>query len=400
MKRLRSDKAKVALIFVMLFVLSVIRDFTVEKSLNAGYINRGEIGEKEKAIELELEIKGLLEDYKYSLEVPPISPTEKEAETYFQEAILQIEKDFAKVEEHVPVKDEYVEGAVEAEWSFLPFGIIDAEGKVCVEELKSEETIIQAQATLHCGNYEKIYAFSFLLKKPKVTEEERLLEEIKKQLDKQMLSEGNAVIKLPETVEGKEVVWKEKREYITPQILLLEIVSALLLWLLSKRKREEEKKKRIFKMEQDYPDLVSHLSIFIGAGMTMRQAWGRLAGHYKWKKEAGITDQREVYEAIVRMNRRLSEGESERLVYQQFSDEIPAECYHKLMRVLVGGLEKGTRGIVVQLHEESRMAFEQRILSAKRRGEEASTKMLVPLMLMLLLVMAIVMLPALLEFQI
>ena len=55
---------------------------------------------------------------------------------------------------------------------------------------------------------------------------------------------------------------------------------------------------------------------------------------------------------------------------------------------------------MLQLQEESRMAFEQRILVAKRRGEEASTKMLVPLMLMLMLVMAIVMVPALMEFQI
>jgi hypothetical protein len=51
------------------------------------------------------------------------------------------------------------------------------------------------------------------------------------------------------------------------------------------------------------------------------------------------------------------------------------------------------------LQEESRQAFEQRILQAKKKGEEASTKMLLPLMLMLMMVMGIIILPALIEFK-
>ena len=70
------------------------------------------------------------------------------------------------------------------------------------------------------------------------------------------------------------------------------------------------------------------------------------------------------------------------------------------MRILLGSLEKGTKGVGIRLEEESRSAFEQRILQAKKIGEEASTKMMLPLMLMMLIVMGIVMLPALIQFQI
>jgi hypothetical protein len=99
------------------------------------------------------------------------------------------------------------------------------------------------------------------------------------------------------------------------------------------------------------------------------------------------------------MNRRFAEGESERKVYQQFTEDIEAPCYRKLMRILLGNLEKGTQGICIHLQEESRQAFEQRILQAKKKGEEASTKMLLPLMLMLMMVMGIIILPALIEFK-
>ena len=60
----------------------------------------------------------------------------------------------------------------------------------------------------------------------------------------------------------------------------------------------------------------------------------------------------------------------------------------------------GSKGICVRLEEESRAAFEQRIIQAKKSGEEASTKMLGPLMLQMLIVMGIVMFPALIGFQI
>jgi len=48
----------------------------------------------------------------------------------------------------------------------------------------------------------------------------------------------------------------------------------------------------------------------------------------------------------------------------------------------------------------SEQAYEQRVLLAKRLGEEASTKMLIPLMLMMVLVMGIVMIPAIISFSI
>ena len=51
------------------------------------------------------------------------------------------------------------------------------------------------------------------------------------------------------------------------------------------------------------------------------------------------------------------------------------------------------------LEKESDDAFKERKLLAKKLGEEASTKMLVPLMLMMIVVMAIIIAPAVLSFK-
>ena len=73
--------------------------------------------------------------------------------------------------------------------------------------------------------------------------------------------------------------------------------------------------------------------------------------------------------------------------------------YYRLVRLLIGNLEKGTGGLCEALEQENRQAYEMRILRAKTLGEEASTKMLLPLILMMLVVMAIVMVPAMLGFS-
>ena len=46
------------------------------------------------------------------------------------------------------------------------------------------------------------------------------------------------------------------------------------------------------------------------------------------------------------------------------------------------------------LEKEACEAFEQRKAYAKKLGEEASTKMLMPMMIMLAIVMAVIMVPA------
>ena len=399
MKKKRNDKWKVIVLFVILILIAIITDVTAETVISNGQIKRGQMGQKKDTVELEINVKGILEKYPYLLEVEPVFPTKEEAEAYLAEAIGQIEKDFSKVEEKIPLKNEYLEGKVKAEWSFSPFGVIDAKGKINKEKLLEEGSVIQAQVELNCGNYEKYYEFSFVLEKPQVSESEMLMAEIEGQIKKQIDMEGKDSLTLPTQINDKTVVWTEKREYLTPQILLLEGLALVLIGVFSRKKQQEDQKKRIAKMEEDYSDIVNQLALLLGAGMTARQAWNRLGSLYLFKRKSKMVEERTVYEAILRMNGRFAEGESERSVYQQFCEEIPASGYHKLMRILLGNLEKGTKDLGVRLEDESRSAFEQRILLAKKRGEEASTKMLVPLMLMMMLVMGIVMLPAIIQFQ-
>ena len=62
--------------------------------------------------------------------------------------------------------------------------------------------------------------------------------------------------------------------------------------------------------------------------------------------------------------------------------------------MLSQNLKKGTKGLTSLLNQESDHAFEDRKNFAKQLGEEAGTKMLIPMFLMLAVVLVMIVVPA------
>lgn len=75
-------------------------------------------------------------------------------------------------------------------------------------------------------------------------------------------------------------------------------------------------------------------------------------------------------------------------------------CYNRLIRILIQNLRTGSRGICELLGQEATVALEERKALARKLGEEAGTKMLLPLIMMLGIVIAIIMVPAMQSFAI
>jgi hypothetical protein len=67
--------------------------------------------------------------------------------------------------------------------------------------------------------------------------------------------------------------------------------------------------------------------------------------------------------------------------------------------LFVQQLQKGSLGLQDALHQEAERANEERKNQIKKQGEEAGTKLLFPMMLMLGMVMLLIMVPAGLSFR-
>ena len=90
----------------------------------------------------------------------------------------------------------------------------------------------------------------------------------------------------------------------------------------------------------------------------------------------------------------LKNGVSESRAYQDFGRRCRLQPYLKLSSLLEQNRRTGTKDLRGILQMELADAFELRKNLARRMGEEAGTKLLLPLFLMLGIVMIMIMVPA------
>ena len=205
-------------------------------------------------------------------------------------------------------------------------------------------------------------------------------------------------MELPESIEGEKLIWSEKIEDNSGYLFLLICVGAGAVYLLQERRLREKVEDRNRQMLMDYPQLISKLMLYLGAGMTIRNAFQRIAAHYHKEKQEG-GDYRYVYEEMLLACHELDGGISETSAYEHFGKRCRLPQYTKLVNILIQNLRKGSSGILDALRQEAKNAFEERKNMARKLGEEAGTKLLLPMMLMLGIVMILIIIPAYFSFS-
>lgn len=373
--------------------------------LDGNYLRRQENGKGSYEENLELTVNGVLDSYHYVLSVPEQKLTKTEEEAYLQDAWEEIEKEFPGsnkspecIRERVQIRDSYQDGKVTAEWSFDD-GIMDLDGTVRTEEVPQDGRLVVAAVELHCGESAVCRKFCFQVFPRELSEQQKLLKKVKEELEKQERECGKEKLELPQKIGSYELRWKAEKTYLPVKILLLGVVVAALLPFLEKSRQTEAEKKKNLELEMEYPEIVSRLSILLSSGMTVKKAWSRLAFSYEAKRKRKEVRQMPAYEEMLTACRELESGRGEEAVYERFGERCRQSDYRKLGNLLARNLRKGNRGLTEILTKEAENSFEERKQMAKRYGEEAATKLLFPMLVMLGVILVILVVPAILTFQ-
>ena len=131
--------------------------------------------------------------------------------------------------------------------------------------------------------------------------------------------------------------------------------------------------------------------------MTIRNAWEKIVQNYEQQKES--MGKRPLYEEMLVTLHEIQGGVSESEAYERFGKRCGTSTYMKFGAMLSQNLRKGSKGISDILRMEAIQSFENRKSTAKRLGEEAGTKLLMPMLGMLAVVFIMVMVPAFLSMQ-
>lgn len=277
--------------------------------------------------------------------------------------------------------------------------LISASGEVfnsgCPES--GRETFLTA--TLKAGEYAEDYIYRVNVLPPGRTQEEKELAAFENFLmEKEEEQKYSEVFILPEEFEGKTLTYSADRGRSSLMFPLLGILAAILLPLKDRQREQEAKKKRECQMMMDYSEILSRLVVFLGAGLSVRKAWAKIVEDYRRTEEKA--GKRAAYEEMAAAYYLMQRGVPEIQAYSEFGNRCRVLPYRKLAGILEQNVKNGSKSLTPVLEAEMEAAFEQRKNLARRLGEEASTKLLLPLFMMLLIVMVMITVPAFLAFGI
>lgn len=352
-----------------------------------------EIPEKELEQELSVHVaeQGLTKEEQQAL----LTAAEQEiAETFpgENESVDEIRKD-------VCIQSQYQDGQVTADWSFDSYQYVDLEGHVMNDSLEEEEILVKAVVELGCDSQTLEYQFFFQICPKIYSEKEKINNKLKQELIKKNEKANDSTLVLPESIDDQTIIWKEKSERMPLKLLFLGMIAAGCVPLVEKSRKQEEEKRRKEKLQSEYPELVSKLTILLGAGMTLFSAWNKITTNYSNKRKNNMIPIHPLYEEMLITCHEIESGVGEARAYERFGERCGLHRYRKFCSLLVQNLRKGTRGLVQLLEEEVSDAFEERKNLAKKSGEEAGTKMLFPMMMMFGIIIVIIMVPAFLSLQ-
>ena len=94
----------------------------------------------------------------------------------------------------------------------------------------------------------------------------------------------------------------------------------------------------------------------------------------------------------------MDSGVAELEAYRRFGERCGQMKYKTFSTILIQNLQKGGHRMADLLEKEALEAWDERKRKARVMGETAATKLLVPMIMMLAVVMAIIMIPAFLSF--
>lgn len=284
-------------------------------------------------------------------------------------------------------------------WESENAELVDSFGTVVNSGVSEEGETVWLKAVLTDGAHTQEYAIRVTVMPPVLNGDEQLKEKIMeacRRLDTRQKTEKELL--LPEEVDGKKLSYYRERDTDYTVIPFWGVLLAFLWAAREKMKEQNAKKQREQLLLLDYSEIVSKFMVFISAGMTIRTAWERIAVGYENTVQEGTRKPRPAYEEMCHTISQLKSGMAESRAYGEFGRRCGLQPYVKLAALLEQNRKTGSKKLKAALELEMVTAFEQRKNLAKKLGEEAGTKLLLPLFLMLGVVMVMMVVPAFLAF--
>lgn len=389
---------------VILIVSVMGLALSVKEGLEAGPWFKGEVerpaeGSTEEI--REFEARSGTRKTRVSSEIQPKEPDETEADAYFAAAWKEIDESIAgenaslsAVTEDLVLRSSYADGMVQADWSFSDTDRIDYSGQVYTADL-TEPVTAEVQVLLKCSEYREERSYAVCLCPPDMESDSGFSEAVR--AGAAAAEEENRTedtVRLPSSIRGMKISWRPVREHTGAALSILALAALFVICTAGLQEKRKAAKERRSLMEAEYPEILNMLYLYIGAGITVRSAFTRIAdaGGKEWNEKYYT---RHPGRALIRETvRAMDAGATEAEAYRQMGIHADVQAYRKLSLLLLQNLQKGNAHLLGQMEAEAEESRRTAMNRVRESGEKISTKLLLPMTGLLGIVIGILVFPA------
>lgn len=355
-------------------------------------IEREEYQGNTKEMMIKLSDEG--EEYQYNLMVNPMEYTKEEFDIISEDVFAELESEILGDNDNLKsVKYDLIlptvssTGEFSIEWSSSDTFIMTAYGKIMADKRELPASV-NMTATVKYLSFEKSHVYEiFICQDDNQNEKIEMAKEELKELENE--NRNDKRIYLPDEVNGV-LVKKVQNKQNAFSLIGLGIVISISFMFISVEKLKDKLKQRDKELINCYPGFVNKLWLLIGTGMTVKDAFIKIIKENR--KRDLLT--REMEYAINQIN----SGYSEIKAYEELGIRIGLAPYMRLMNRISQNIKKGSKDLRKLMEEEVYLSLNERKELVRKKGEEASTKLLIPMVLLLGIVMVVVMFPAMINF--
>ena len=331
----------------------------------------------------------------YVLQVSPVIYTKQE----FKE---QLERVYLELAEAMPEDNESLDsiytdillkssdstGAFDISWHSDYPEYVTSYGKVNRDGLEQDmEVLLTADVTYQ--DYSDSLSYTVTLKADKGNDENNIDIVMRKLKEIEGNDREKQFIRLPDEVDGVSISLSPERKNKALYIMIFAIPACVLSAFLGKSRMMEKIKERDNMLRVLYPIFVNRLYLLLGTGMTLKNSMRQIVDD---------TDNNILTKELSYTLREMDAGKDEAYAYEQLGCRLALPQYVRIMNHISQNLRLGTRDLRAMMEEEVHMSVNDRIEYAKKKGEEASTKLLIPMIILLAIVLVIIMIPAVMKF--
>ena len=154
----------------------------------------------------------------------------------------------------------------------------------------------------------------------------------------------------------------------TPVVALFGVALSVLAVLYVEEQLDNALTDRRDELLADFPQVLSKLTLLVNSGMVMRDAWTKVS-----ETGNGV-----LYREMQTARQEFQNGTPELVVYRNFAERCAIKEIRRFSSTMIQNLQKGNAEIAYFLREMADEMWEEKKHMAKRKGEAANSKLMLP----------------------